>query len=182
MNTFELNKIAAGILTTLLVLYVVNMIGNIVISPKDLEMVAYPLPQVEDTVLTEEAEEAEEVEVLSLASLLIDADIKKGQKVAKKCAACHTFGQGEKNKVGPNLWNIVGRDMASMDGFSYSSALSGFNGKWNYKSLNQFLTKPKEYIPGNKMSFRGLSKETDRANLIIYLRSMSESPLPLPEG
>lgn len=177
MNTFELNKIAGGVLATLLVLYVINLVGNIAVSPHGMETVAYPVPEMEGTAAVEDAVEEEGP---SLAALLAAADADKGRKTAKKCAACHTFEQGGKNKVGPNLWNVVGSDMASTGGFKYSSAMSGAGGAWSYESLDGFLTKPKDYMPGNKMTFPGLKKATDRANVIVYLRSLSDSPQPLP--
>tara|TARA_A100001037_G_scaffold132442_2_gene120172 strand:- start:4734 stop:5276 length:543 start_codon:yes stop_codon:yes gene_type:complete len=178
MDTFELNKIAGGILATLLVLYVINGIGNVAVSPNDLETVAYPVPAMEGA--TAAASAAVEEEGPSLAALLAAADVDKGKKVFKKCAACHTPEQGGKNKVGPNLWNIVGRDMASAGGFSYSSKMSEVGGAWSFESMDAFLTSPKKYMPGNKMTFPGLKKATDRANVIAYLRTLSDSPQPLP--
>jgi cytochrome c len=178
MDTLELNKIAGGILATLLVLYVINSIGNVAVSPDNLETVAYPVPAMEEEAAA--APTKAEEEVPSLAALLSTADIAKGKRVFKKCAACHTPEQGGKNKVGPNLWNIVGRDIASAGGFSYSSKISEIEGMWNFESMNAFLTNPKKYIPGNKMTFPGLKKATDRANVIAYLRTLSASPQPLP--
>ena len=178
MDTFELNKIAGGILTTLLVMYFINAIGNIAISPHDLDTVAYPVPEMEGAAT--EAPAAAEEEGPSLAALLASADVDKGKKVAKKCVACHTFEQGGKNKVGPNLWNIVGRDMATMGGFSYSSKMTAVEGAWSFDSINEFLASPKKLVPGNKMTFPGLKKPTDRANVIVFLRSLSDSPQPLP--
>lgn len=115
-------------------------------------------------------------------ALLASADDAAGQKVAKKCAACHTFDQGGPNKVGPNLWNVVDRPIASIEDFSYSDALEGLSDEsWTYEHLSAFLTKPKDFAPGTKMSFAGVKKAEDRANLIGYLRSLSDSPAPLPE-
>ena len=178
MDTFELNKIAGGLLATLLVLYVINGIGNIAVSPHDLDTVAYPVPEMEGAATA--APVADEVEGPTLAAMLAAADVDKGKKVAKKCVACHTFEQGGKNKIGPNLWNIVGRDMATMGGFSYSSKMTAVEGAWSFASINDFLTNPKKYMPGNKMTFPGLKKPTDRANVIVYLRTLSDSPQPLP--
>ncbi len=178
MDTFEVNKIAGGVLATLLVLYVVNGVGNVAVSPRALETVAYPVPEMEDA--AEEAAGPAEEEGPSLAALLAGADVERGMKVAKKCATCHTFEQGGKNKVGPNLWNVVGRDMATMGGFSYSSSMEEAEGAWSFASLDEFLTRPKKFLPGNKMTFVGLKKATDRANVIAYLRTLSDSPQPLP--
>lgn len=178
MDTFEWNKIAGGILATMLVLYVINGLGNVAVSPRAPESVAYPVPEVEGAAA--EATAVAEEEPPSLAALLAAADVERGMKVSRKCVACHTFTQGGKNKVGPNLWNVIGRDMATMGGFSYSSAMKEAEGAWSFASLDEFLTKPKKFMPGNKMTFPGLKKAADRANVIAYLRTLSDSPRPLP--
>ncbi len=178
MDTFEWNKIAGGILAAMLALYVINGLGNLAVGPRAPETVAYPVPEMEGAVAEATAAAAEEVP--SLAELLAAADVERGVKVARKCVACHTFEQGGKNKVGPNLWNVVGRDMATMGGFSYSSAMKGAEGAWSFASLDEFLTRPRKFMPGNKMTFPGLKKAVDRANVIAYLRTLSDSPRPLP--
>ena len=111
--------------------------------------------------------------------LLASANIENGQKISKKCVACHGFDSGGKNKVGPNLYNIVNKLQAKAD-FSYSKALSSLSGQWSYQELNKFLYKPKLYAKGTKMSYAGLSKVKDRANLIAWLRTKSVNPAPLP--
>ena len=121
-----------------------------------------------------------EVRIKKLQSMLADADIAAGQKVAKKCTACHVFEKGGQNKVGPALWNIVNAGKGQIDGYGYSEALGGFGGVWDYQSLNQFFYKPKAYISGTKMNFAGLKKPADRANLIAYLRSQADQPAALP--
>ena len=110
------------------------------------------------------------------------ADVAQGEKVAKKCKACHVFDEGGKHRLGPVLWDVVGRDIASHEGFSYSSALSGLEGEWTYEKLDQFLAAPKTFLPGTKMVFAGVKKDQDRADLIAYLRSLSNDPKPLAEG
>ena len=98
----------------------------------------------------------------------------------KKCAACHSFNAGGPNKVGPNLWNVLNREMGQVDGYKYSKALMAFGGKWDYQALNAFLAKPKVYISGTKMNFGGLKKPKDRANLIAWMRAKADSPAALP--
>lgn len=121
----------------------------------------------------------------SVMALLAEASADRGKKVSKKCAACHTFEEGGKAKVGPNLWNIVNRAKASVDGFAYTEnlvAMGAAGEVWSYENLDKMLTDPKAYIPGTKMSFAGLKKAEDRAAMIAYLRSMSNDPAPLPSA
>lgn len=125
------------------------------------------------------AEDAVE-ESVPLATLLAHADAAKGQKTFKKCAACHTVAQGGKNKIGPNLWNVVNRAVASVEGFAYSEAMTGLGGVWDFARLDGFIADPKGTVSGTKMVFKGLSKGTDRANVLVFLRSLSESPAALP--
>ena len=113
-------------------------------------------------------------------ALLASVNPDAGVKVFKKCKSCHTAGKGGKNKVGPNLWGAVGRKKASHGGFKYSSTFKGLDGNWGYKDLDTFLSNPKAYAKGNKMTFAGLKKASDRAAVILYLRGQSDSPLPLP--
>jgi cytochrome c len=119
---------------------------------------------------------------MELSELLAIGSVDSGAGVAKKCAACHNFEDGAPNKIGPNLWGVVGRDIAALPDFSYSSALSEKEGDWSYEALSEFVASPKGWAPGTKMTFAGLKKPQDRADLILYLRSLSGSPEPLPEG
>ncbi len=115
-----------------------------------------------------------------LAAQFASVDAEQGAKVFRKCQACHSIDEGGKHKVGPNLWNVVGAPIAGKDGFNYSSALAGHGGEWSYDTLAAYLTNPKGFAPGNKMSFAGLKKPEDRAAVILYLRDHTESPPPLP--
>ncbi|MGI9435724.1 MAG: c-type cytochrome, partial [Geminicoccaceae bacterium] len=121
-------------------------------------------------------------EASGLVAMIASADLAKGEKVSKKCKACHVFDEGGKHKLGPALWGIVGRDIASYDGFNYSGALNGLEGDWTFDKLDQFLAAPKKFLPGTKMVFAGVKKEQDRADLILYLRSLAAEPAPLAEG
>ncbi|MGH6959685.1 MAG: c-type cytochrome, partial [Dongiaceae bacterium] len=116
----------------------------------------------------------------SLSDLLKAADPAAGEKVAAKCKACHDFSKGGPNKVGPNLWDIVGAKQAHLDNFNYSDAVKKLGKQWTYEELDKFLTTPKDYAPGTKMAFPGLKKPEDRAALIAYMRTLSDSPKPLP--
>jgi cytochrome c len=115
-----------------------------------------------------------------VSPLLATANVQNGITVAKKCLTCHSFDKGGPNKVGPNLWNIVGNKHAHMDGYAYSAALKNYPGQWGYEELNHFFYKPSSYVKGTKMAFAGLPKTQDRADLIAYLRTLSDSPQPLP--
>jgi cytochrome c len=117
-----------------------------------------------------------------IETLLASASVEKGQATAKQCAACHTFEKGGPNRVGPNLWNIVGNERGEGRGFNFSAAMKSKGGTWTYDELNKFLTNPRGYIPGTAMSFAGLSRDSQRADVIAYLRTLSDNPKPLPKA
>lgn len=129
--------------------------------------------------------EAEAVAAVPIAQLLATADAAAGANSFKKCASCHTVDKGGANKVGPGLWAILDRPIASHEGFSYSAAMKDFakggEEKWDYEHLNHFLAAPKAYIAGTAMGFAGLKKDDERANVIAYLRSLADNPAPLPD-
>ncbi len=122
----------------------------------------------------------EEEVITPISSLLASADVVAGEKIAKKCVACHTFAEGGQNRIGPNQWDIVNRALGTTEGFAYSEALLAKGGAWDYESLNEFIYNPKKYIPNTKMNFAGIKNDKDRANLILWIRSLSNSPVPLP--
>ncbi len=174
MSPFELNKIAGAILFAGLVAMISWIISANVYHVEDAPgSAAYTLPVAEEVEQAEEAVE-EMVAVVSIDALLAEADAAKGQKIFKKCGACHTQDQGGKNKVGPNLWNIVGRGVAAVEGFNYSDAMASRGGSWSIAALNEFLANPKGTVPGTKMSFAGVKKDGDRANVLLFLQSLSE--------
>lgn len=115
-----------------------------------------------------------------IATLLAAADAAAGQKEAKKCAACHTLDKGGKNKVGPNLWDVVDRQVGAAEGYKYSTALAHVGGTWSYEKLDAFLTSPRDFANGTRMTFAGIKDGAERADLIAYLRSLSDNPKPLP--
>jgi cytochrome c len=180
MASLELNKIAAGILCAGLLAMLAGKVAGVLVNPGHLEQNAYVVDTsaVGSAVAADSAQEGPSME--PILALLATADVAKGQKTFKKCAACHTGDKGGKNKVGPNLYGVVNAGKGSKDGFSYSAALIGVGGNWDYASLNSFLTKPKAYIPGTKMSFAGFKKVNDRAAVIAYLRSLADTPAALP--
>ena len=120
------------------------------------------------------------VEKIDIAALMAMGDIAAGEKVFKKCAACHSIIKGGKNNIGPALWNVVGRKTGAVTDYKYSKALASFNKEWTFEELNGYLIKPAKWIKGTKMAFAGLRKEKDRASVIKYLNQNSDSPVPLP--
>ncbi len=184
MSAMEINKLVAAVLTAGLIFMVINVGVDEALDEGPLEQAAYPVPGAEGKSAAEGGRATAEAATAppSLATLLAAADIDNGKKVARKCLACHDVKQGGRNKIGPNLWGVVGADKAAREGFAYSGALAGLGGAWGYADLDAFLAKPKEFARGTKMAFAGVKSPADRADLIAYLRSLPESPPPLPEA
>lgn len=182
MSSLEFNKIAAAVLTAGVVAMSAGVIANQLFHQEPLEENAFKI-DVGDGSATQTAAVAEEDTLESITALLAAADVAAGESLAKRrCGSCHTFDQGGANRVGPNLWNIVMDAKASRDGFSYSSALQAMAGQnWDYDALNGFIASPRNYAPGTKMSYGGSRRASDRANMIAYMRSLSDNPAPLPE-
>ena len=178
MDDLKFNKVAAGFLMAALIAMGGYKISEMLVPHQKLAQNAYPI-EVTQQVASASAAPAPTGPEPVLA-LLANADVAAGQKVAKKCTACHVFEKGGQNKVGPALWNIVNAQKGQIAGYGYSEALAGFGGAWDYVSLNAFFYKPKAYIAGTKMNFAGLKKPADRANLIAYLRSQADQPAALP--
>ena len=177
-SSLEVNKMLAAILTAGIIASGSGVISRIVYRPHVPQERAYPI---EVAVTEDGAEEAGAEPTVSLAALLADASVEEGQAVAKKCVACHTFEEGGANKIGPALWGVLGRDIASVEGFAYSNALLEKEGVWDYENLYAFQGDPKGWAPGTKMAFAGIKKPEDRADLILYLHSISPDAPPLPE-
>ena len=181
MNAYELNKWAGAILGSALVLFLINEIGNFLVHPTAPEKAVIAIELPESEAASKTAADTDTADAgPSLGALLAEADVAKGQKIAKKCITCHTFDKGGKNKIGPNLYGVVGGAKASAAGFSYSGALKGLGGDWTFEDLNAFLSKPKEFAKGTKMAFGGIKKDAARADLIAYLLQFSDSPPALP--
>lgn len=178
MDSYEINRILGWVLAALVAVLGLSIFTGYLFPVHEPEQRAYVVAGVEEEagagVGTAEAEKPIEF-------FLASADLAKGEQQFKKCAACHTIEKGGAQGIGPNLWGIVGARHAHIAGFAYSPAMQATADKiWDWQSLSEWLRNPKAYIPGNKMSFAGLGKPEDRANLIAYLNSKSDSPKPLP--
>ena len=180
MDSFELNKIAGAILGSALFLMVINEAGNILVHPHKLEKNVIGIEAVEEGAETAAASGPAEP-AAPIETLLAEADPAEGQKVAKKCMTCHTFEQGGANKIGPNLYGLIGRDIASVSGFGYSGALTEKPGEWNFDSISHFVENPKSFAPGTKMAFAGVKKADERADLLAYIAQTQGAELPKPQ-
>ncbi len=178
MNSFEFNKIAAAVLIALLAAMLASLLGDALVSPSKLAKDSYVIDI--SSISTSSDTSEKEKPLTPIGPLLAKADPAEGAKIFKKCLSCHTIGKGEPHKVGPNLWGIVMNKMAHEEDFSYSSAMKSKDGHWDYESLNHFLHKPREFVPGTKMTFIGLPNDQERADVIAFLRQHSDNPAPLP--
>jgi cytochrome c len=179
MNSFELNKFLGAILGTCLILLSLNIAANALFSPENPAKPGYEIAVTEQPGTgTKPAAAPEE----PIAKLLASATPERGEQVAKPCTTCHTFTKGGPTKIGPNLWGVVGRPKGSEPGYAYSEAMKSKGGNWTVDDLNIYLQSPRAFVPGTKMSFAGLSKGSDRANVIAYLNTLSDNPAPLPKS
>jgi cytochrome c len=175
VDSFEWNKIAGWVLTAAIAVLGLSIVTGMLYAPRSTEK-GYIVEGVE--VEAEAGAAAAETEK-PIAFYLAAANAEKGAAVFKKCAACHTITPGGANGIGPNLHAIVGQPIGGKPGFAYSDALKAKGGNWGFQELSDWLKAPKAYIPGNKMSFAGLGKPEDRANVILYMNTQG-SNLPLP--
>jgi cytochrome c len=175
MDELEISKFVGAGCAAMLAFVGFSEISNALVSVDNLDEPAYSIE------VAEEEGAEEEVEAVSVATLMASADASAGERTFRACQACHNIAEGAAAKVGPNLWGIVGRDIAADGGYSYSSALAGIDGAWDWEALNGFLLAPKSWAPGTKMAYNGIKKDGERANLMAYLNEQSGEPIPLPE-
>ena len=175
MNSFEIQKIISAILITVLVVFGIGKISDFIFDKDEDSVVAYKVDPPESDIVKNEAEAS-----LDLKAMFALADLAHGEKVFKKCAACHSINQGGGNKIGPKLWNVMFRSVGAVEDYKYSKALISYKKEWNWEEMNGFLIKPSSWIKGNKMGFAGLKDEKDRASVILYLNQNSDNPKVLP--
>ncbi len=181
MDSFEINKIIAAVLLTALIVIGIGKFTDILFYVEKPEQSAYRVEGLEIASTTGASEKAEEIlEVVDIKALLAMGDIAHGEKVFKKCSACHVIAAGGKNMIGPNLWSVIGRTAGSVSDYKYSKAMVAYGKEWSFEEMNSYLIKPQAYIKGTKMAFAGLRKEKDRASVILYMNSKGDNPKPLP--
>jgi len=177
MDGFELNKIIAAILATVVVVFGINKVTDIIFTPDKPQQSAYKVEKVEPTLASASSTGKAAV---GINELLAMGTVEHGEKVFKRCSACHMIAAGGKNMIGPNLWSILGKKTGVASGYKYSKALAAYGKEWSFEEMNGFLIKPSAHIKGTKMAFAGLKKEKDRASVILYMNSKSDKPLPTP--
>ena len=175
MNGFEINKIIASILLTVLIVFSITKITDILFTVDKPSQSVYIVEKAETLVANAPAVSGEDIK-----TLLAMGDTAHGEKVFKKCSACHMIASGGKNMIGPNLWGVIGAKTGRISDYKYSAALAAYGKSWTFEEMNGFLIKPTAHIKGTKMAFAGLKKEKDRASVILYMNSKSDKPLDLP--
>ena len=181
MDSFELNKIIAAVLLTALIVIGIGKFTDILFHVEKPKESAYKIEGLETAVAsTSSNSETKVVEKVDIAQLLSLGDLAHGEKVFKKCSACHMIASGGKNMIGPNLWGVIGRTAGSVSDYKYSKAMVAYAKQWSFEEMNSYLIKPQAYVKGTKMAFAGLRKEKDRASVILFMNSKSSSPKPLP--
>ncbi|MDC0250351.1 cytochrome c family protein [Candidatus Pelagibacter sp.] len=179
MDSFEINKIVAAVLMVALLVIGIGKLSDVIFHVEKPITPGYTVEVEQVTTVSSSTEKAVDKKV-DITALMAMGDIALGEKVFKKCAACHSIVKGGKNNIGPALYNVVGRKTGAVTDYKYSKALASFDKEWTFEELNGYLIKPAKWIKGTKMAFAGLRKEKDRASVIKYLNQNSDSPIPLP--
>ena len=179
MDSFEINKIIAAVLLIALLVIGIGKISNMAFQVDKPENSAYKVDIQESSQSLSSTTEKIQVKV-DISALLALGDVSHGEKVFKKCSACHLVNKGGENKIGPALYGVIGRKVASKQDYKYSKGMAAYDKDWTFEEMNGYLKKPQSYIKGTKMAFAGLRKEKDRASVILYLNQNSDNPLPLP--
>jgi cytochrome c len=179
MDSFELNKIVAAVLLVALLMIGLGKLSNVIFHVDKPETPGYAV-EVEQALLTSTNSTEKVEEKIDITAVMSMGDASSGEKIFKKCAACHSIAKGGKNKIGPALYNVVGREIGKVADYKYSKALAAYGKEWSFEELNGFLIKPAKWIKGTKMAYAGLRKEKDRASVIKYLNQNSDNPLTLP--
>ena len=181
MDSFELNKIIGAVLLTALIIIGIGKFTDILFHVEKPKESAYKVEGLEVASTTASDQEAAKVvEAVDIKALLAMGDLAHGEKVFKKCTACHMIAAGGKNMIGPNLWSVIGRQAGVVSDYKYSKAMVAYGKEWTFEEMNSYLIKPQAYVKGTKMAFAGLRKEKDRASVILYMNSKSDSPKALP--
>ena len=176
MDSFEINKIIAAVLMVVILVIGIDKVSDIIFHVEKPKTPGYAV-DIEQTSTTSTETTEEKINITAFMTM---GDVAGGKKVFKKCAACHSINKDGANKIGPTLYNVVGRQVGGVSNYKYSKALAEYKKTWTFDELNGFLIKPAKWIKGTKMAYAGLSSETDRASLIKYLNQNSDNPLPLP--
>ena len=174
-----MNKIVVSILLAVILILGINKITDIIFYVEKPEKSAYQVKSVTTSATTETISASSSAGSGDIIALLASANVDDGKKVFKKCAACHSISKGGGNKIGPALWGVLGRKAGSISDYKYSKAMVAHGKTWSFKEMNGFLTKPKDWIKGTKMTFVVLKKETERAAVILYMNNNTDTPLPL---
>ena len=176
MDSFGINKIIAAIILVVGIVIGLDKISDKIFYAEKPEKAGYEV----EVLTASSSSTSDATETVDISALMALADLDHGKKVFKKCAACHSINQGGGNKIGPALYNVVGRNVGGVSDYKYSKSMAAFGNEWTFEQLNGFLIKPAKWMKGTKMAFAGLKKEKDRASVIAYMNQNGDNPTPLP--
>ena len=176
MDSFEINKIVTAVLVVFLVVFGIGKISDIIFHVEKPNTSAYKV----EVSTASSGQDSNTGELVDISALLAMGNLDHGKNVWKKCSACHSIKKGGKNKIGPALYSVLGRNVAAIADYKYSKAFVAYGKTWTFEEMNGFLKKPQAYIKGTKMAFAGLKKEKDRASILLFINQNSDNPLPLP--